>query len=197
MVLYHITCLLFYCRFEPCECSVVCPACSYAFDYCPWCGRFIVTYSCKFCYNLSYNFGYNMSCNRPYFIFYFLFFSLGWILPSAIPVWVISRCVFVSLKRIASTYTVLHMYYMYRMYHIVPLCVSSRIASHRSTFLCVHLCMYICVFYSTSGVRAGVTWILDYIWTFELHLLTFDFWLFSYILYSIRYISVPHDLLLL
>ena len=130
--------------------------------------------------------------------FIFLFFSLGWILPSAFSVWVISRCVFVSLKRIASTYTVLHMYYMYRMYHIVPLCVSSRIASHRSTFLCVHLCMYICVFFfSTSGVRAGVTWILDYIWTFELHLLTFDFWLFSYILYSIRYISVPHDLLLL
>ena len=37
------------------------------------------------------------------------------------------------------------------------------------------LCMYISVFYSTSGVRAEVTWILDYIWTFELHLLTFDF----------------------
>lgn len=58
MVLYHITCLMFYCRFEPCECSVVCPACSYAFDYCPWCGRFIVTYSCKFCYNLSFYLSY-------------------------------------------------------------------------------------------------------------------------------------------
>ena len=176
MVLYHITCLLFYCRFEPCECSVVCPACSYAFDYCPWCGRFIVTYSCKFCYNLSYNFGYNMSCNRPYFIFYFLVWD-GSSPPPSRSEWFLGAYLshLSVLPLLTLYYTCTTCTACITLYRSVLVLVLHRIAVHFCVYISV--CTSVCS-YSTSGVRAEVTWILDYIWTFWVT--SFDFWLLTF-----------------
>ena len=60
----------------------------------------------------------------------------------SVSIWVLCVGADFSPKRIASILHCTHMYYMYRMYHIVPLCVRSRIASHR---IAVHFCVYISV----------------------------------------------------